>query len=416
MVLCSEAVLRTDRISALLVGLFLIEHRHNSKKMKKYFFIILFTAFTGGLFAQQVPLFSQYYFNPLLYNPAMAGTGEKANAFLSHRNQWKNMSAAPQITTFTFDGPLKNKKIGLGAGFRSHSSGFIRETGVTTYYSYRVDISASSHMDFGLAAGVSDNRVDFSQAVVKDADDPFLLDGIQEKTSVVADAGIMYILKKTEIGLAASRLMGNSLEYANNNYSSAYQVSRNYLFSAKQTFYIDKENDISVFPLIIMRYTGNVPIQFDINAVVNWKGTAWLGIFYQSNYSAGANARFRIHDAVSIGYSYSMLTNSLGTSTGPSHEIMLGYSFNVPNKKEDDRIIQKQQQEIESISNKLQAVTDSLKKSHEAEAQDLKNQISALNLRIEQLKKDASDSSATLKLQITVLEEKLALLTKLIGN
>jgi len=52
-------------------------------KMKKSFLIIISALlFTNLLYSQQIPLYSQYYFNPFIYNPAMTGSAEKANAFI----------------------------------------------------------------------------------------------------------------------------------------------------------------------------------------------------------------------------------------------------------------------------------------------------------------------------------------------
>lgn len=384
--------------------------------MNRLFFIALLLTASGSISAQQIPLYNLYYYNPMMYNPAMAGTGNKANSFLSHRIQWENIASAPQTTLFSIDAPLKNKKMGFGASLLNHSSGFIHQTGVNAFYSHRVDISENSNLNFGFSIGVFDNQIDFSQAIVKDADDPFLLTGLQRKTALDAKAGLIYILKKTEIGFSSPQLLDNSLKYANNSNSSAYHRSKNYLFSVKQTFYLDKENNISVFPLLIMRLEKNVPFQYDVNAVINWKDAAWFGAFYQSDFSAGANVRIKILDALSAGYCYSIPVNSFGATSGSSHEILIGYTFNIPNKKENDNINQKQQEDILSLSSKLQAIEEAIKKNNESETQNLKDQINALNLQLEHLKKENADSSSALKLQIALLEEKVNLLVKLIGN
>lgn len=380
--------------------------------MKRYIFIAALIISGSLVNAQQIPLSGFYYYNPLSYNPALAGTGEKPNLFLSHRNQWKNIPGSPQSTTFTFDGPLRNKKIGLGADIQNRSAGFMSRTGLNTYYSYRVDVSATSNINFGMAIGVVNHRIDFAQAVVKDGDDPFLLDGLQQKTLLDANAGVAYILQGTEIGFAVPQLLENSVKYASNNENAKYQVSRNYLFSVKQKIFIDKANNIAVFPLAVIRFSKNIPLQYDLNAVLNWKEFACLGVFYQSDYAVGVNGRVKIHDALSIGYSYSSLTSSLGTYAGAGHEIMLGYSFNIPNKKESDRIAEKQRQDLEALSTKVLALEEQ-QKSGKA---DLQKEISALSQQLEQLKKETADATGALKMQIALLQERVELLVKLVGE
>jgi len=75
--------------------------------MRKFVFLIVLMAMMGsGLRAQQLPLYSQYYFNPILYNPASAGSSERFEMSLIYRNQWTGLEGAPKTAMFTFGGPL----------------------------------------------------------------------------------------------------------------------------------------------------------------------------------------------------------------------------------------------------------------------------------------------------------------------
>ena len=47
---------------------------------------IILLAGSAMLGAQQVPLYSQYYYDPVLYNPAFTGAMEQNNIFLVHRD------------------------------------------------------------------------------------------------------------------------------------------------------------------------------------------------------------------------------------------------------------------------------------------------------------------------------------------
>src|ERR1035437_3930129 len=70
--------------------------------------------FGGKVFAQQLPLSSQYYTNPFVMNPAYAGISENLNIFLTHRSQWTGLAGAPETSYLTIEGPIPTKNSSLG--------------------------------------------------------------------------------------------------------------------------------------------------------------------------------------------------------------------------------------------------------------------------------------------------------------
>ncbi|MCA6475313.1 MAG: PorP/SprF family type IX secretion system membrane protein, partial [Chitinophagaceae bacterium] len=79
--------------------------------------------------AQQKPMYSQYMFNMLNINPAYAGSRGAMSAVALYRNQWLGFPGAPRTTTFSFDMPLQNRKVGLGVQFYDDRIGIERTTG-----------------------------------------------------------------------------------------------------------------------------------------------------------------------------------------------------------------------------------------------------------------------------------------------
>ena len=66
------------------------------------------------IYAQQDPQYSQYQFNQMIINPAYAGTKNALSAVIDIRKQWSGFDGAPSTQSFSFHGPLKKKRIGLG--------------------------------------------------------------------------------------------------------------------------------------------------------------------------------------------------------------------------------------------------------------------------------------------------------------
>ena len=181
-------------------------------------------AFCG--FAQQIPLYSQYYFNPFIYNPAMTGAGELANVFLIHRAQWTDMPGGPVTKALTLDGPIKKNKVGLGISLFNDATDITQRTGINASYSYRIDISDNTHLLFGLSTGALNSRIDFSNVIVKDMNDLSVFDDSQRKTTIDANFGLAFLWKKLEVGFAVPHLLGNSLKFANNDILTYYNFFR----------------------------------------------------------------------------------------------------------------------------------------------------------------------------------------------
>ena len=64
--------------------------------------------------AQQDPLYSQYFNNPMLINPAFAGSMDRMYLGLAYRSQWGGIDGAP--TTFNFNGHIALADNRVGAG------------------------------------------------------------------------------------------------------------------------------------------------------------------------------------------------------------------------------------------------------------------------------------------------------------
>lgn len=283
---------------------------------------------TASAFAQQLPLSSQYYTNMFVINPAFTGTAdEHTRAFITHRSQWIGIAGGPQTSYLTIDGPIEDKNIGLGLKLYSDVTDITSRIGAFGNYSYKLKINDDNNVLFGLALGVLNNRIDFSKAVMRDANDPFLYTQPQSKTVFSADFGLGYTWKKLEVGFAIPQLLGNKIRYKNNlGENSYYNLSRYYQGSIKYVFDVVKEKEITAYPLIFVSGAKGTPFHYDVNAVLDWKKMGWVGVTYHSNYAVAASIGVRYKN-LSVGYSYDIGIGKVKKYTGSSSEFLLSYTF-----------------------------------------------------------------------------------------
>ncbi len=302
-------------------------NRKHQYPMRKLIIASILILSALSMTAQQLPFSSQYYANMFVINPAYTGTGDNTNAFITHRSQWTGTVGAPQTSYVTLDGPVDAKKIGLGLKLYSDVTDITSRMGAFVNYSYRLKVNEDNNILFGLAVGVLNNRIDFSKAIVRDTDDPYLLTKPQSKTVFSSDFGLVYNWTKLEVGFCIPQLLGNKIRYKTIDGDKSYfYLSRYYLASVKYTFDVIKEKEITAYPLITLRCAKGAPVQFDINGVVDWKKIGWFGITFHSNYALALSAGVRYKN-LSVGYAYDIGVNKVKSYMGSSSEFLLSYTF-----------------------------------------------------------------------------------------
>jgi len=117
--------------------------------------------FTSWIKAQQLPRFSQYYFNEFLINPSVAGFDGRTTLNISARKQWLGFSDyTPQTALVSAQTRLLKKsynllgrnsghktyrkktsgRVGLGAIVYDDQNGAIHRTGAQFTYVYHIFI------------------------------------------------------------------------------------------------------------------------------------------------------------------------------------------------------------------------------------------------------------------------------------
>lgn len=365
--------------------------------MKKLIILTLVAlTFTVASFGQQVPMYSHYYFNRFLYNPALTGEQSYGQAYLLYRNQWNNLPEAPRTKAFTIDGPLRNKKIGLGFSLYQDNAGAFNSTGGKLSYRYGLQLSKESTLNFGLGLGFIDNRIDFNKLRYHDEGDQLILNNYEPETGFDATFGVNYVYKKLQIGLAVPQVLGNELAYESSGVldpkTATYTLARHYIATARYDF--DINDKLSFEPVAMVRATPGAPVQYDVNAMFNYDNKYWLGAMYRSEYSTTFSAAAKLFDQIVAGYSYDLafLNGDISKTlrgAGGAHEVMLGYQFG-------DRT-EELSKKVKGINDRVKANEDKIKKNREdidSNDDDIDNNKKDADEKTDKLQKELDDLKA----------------------
>lgn len=332
--------------------------------LKKSIILLVIVLTSMFVHAQQIGMYSHYFYKPMLYNPALAGLDNTTNAALISRNQWTDFKAAPRLNMFTIDGSLLDDKIGVGFNLINDRKGLTNRTTGTFCYAYKLKLSDDIRLMFGLGLGVTYQSLDFSKTQVENNTDPNLFSDIEKKTALDANAGVAFVWKGLEVSAAVPQLFQNKINYVDySNVRGYYAMARHYMISGKYKVMLLPDKGISLTPQFLTRYVSGAPMQFDGILTAHWEDKCWFGFMYKSAYAVAVNLGFVVHKQLSIGYSYDFITGSIGKYSGMSHELMLNYKFaSSPKTKESDKDESKSYEElIAGLQSELLNTEDNIK-------------------------------------------------------
>ncbi|MBK3519945.1 PorP/SprF family type IX secretion system membrane protein [Carboxylicivirga marina] len=294
--------------------------------------VLLSMSFTQKTSAQQDPMYTQYMFNTLAYNPGYAGTREVLSLMALSRHQWVGFEGAPSTQTLTAHTAV-GTNVGLGFTLMHDKLDPTQQTGIYFDYAYRLKITEKSKLSLGIKGGFNffqNNVTSLSTGSVMD--DPALSGADYSKFLPNFGVGAFYYSDKFYAGFSVPKLLENKLDNGDIEVlgESGKEV-RHYFLTSGYVF--DLNQNVKFKPSILARFTQAAPMSMDINLNFLLKEKLWLGGFYRIENSFGAIVQYQFSQQFKVGYGYDMTTNELSNYNNGTHEIMLLYEFNFTKEK-----------------------------------------------------------------------------------
>lgn len=292
--------------------------------------LTLGTICTPRVYAQTEEQSSMYMFNPLLFNPAYAGSRGTIHGVGIARFQWVGIEGAPMSQFVSFDAPVANQNLGLGLHLSNDKIGARSRTSVFADISYGLKLNKKGdRLAFGMSAGADWQVYDFNKLYTLDPADP-ASSYYASKVRPNFGAGLYYYGERFYAGVSIPRLLRNRLG-SGAIIGEALQRRHFYVTGG----YVVKVSSVVDFkPSALVKISENAPITFDLNANFLFFKTLWIGPSYRFNESVGANVAVQIKEFMSFGYAFDFPINGLNafrTNQRGTHEIMI--SFDLKTKK-----------------------------------------------------------------------------------
>jgi type IX secretion system PorP/SprF family membrane protein len=283
-------------------------------------------------YGQQRPIQSLYMFDPIVLNPAYAGTHVQLSGTSVYRNQWVNFEGAPKTFTASVHSGFRKARVGLGLLFGNDQIGVHSDNSMFGIYSYKIPLSKrknSGVLSMGLQGGFNMLKSDYLKVNPRDGGEI----GVISKFNWNFGGGIFYRGKNAYVGFSIPYIINNKTidiidaEFDSVLHTGAKQQRYYYLLGG-----ISKELSKAVKwkPSILLRIQQNAPLSFDLNTMIVLYDVVALGASYRLNDSVAGLFEVQIYENFHVGYAYDITTSALRLYSNGSHEIMINYRIKIP--------------------------------------------------------------------------------------
>lgn len=275
--------------------------------------------------AQQDTQFSQYMLNPLLFNPAYAGSREVISITTLHRAQWLGIDGAPSTQNIAIHAPVLR---GLGAGIIINNdaigNGTVQSTDFKGAVSYTIplDRDLNTKLSFGLNFGGSLNQVNFNNLVISNNQTN------DQGSGFFPNFGVGIFLRNPSyyFGLSNSDILENSITTDNNNDILYRKIITWHLIGG---YIFRPVTDWQIKPAILTKINSGAPFQLDVSLTALFKEKFEFGPSYRFGSGVSLLLGYHFADNFYGGMAYDNEITDLGGQSflGKSFEFFLRYEF-----------------------------------------------------------------------------------------
>jgi len=290
--------------------------------------VLLIIVGNNFLHAQQTPLFTQYMFNPLPYNPAIAGTNNYYQIRLNSRFQWAGITDAPVTNCLSAYGPGggKYKDMGYGGYIVSDVTGPTSRTGFYGAYAYNISLNNEIRLSMGMSLGLLQYKLDGSKIITSENSPPDVVfqGGVSSQWVPDASLGLYMYASNFQVGFSAVQLINNKLKIYDTK-TGLSKLTRNFYLTGGYKYFFDR--DWAVEPTALIKAVGPVPLQLDLSAKVIYQSQVWGALAFRTGDAISVIIGYAYQKKIYIGYSYDFGISAIHKYQSGSHEIMINYHF-----------------------------------------------------------------------------------------
>ncbi len=275
--------------------------------------------------AQQLAQYTQYVFNQVAINPAVAGSKDCLDLRLGYRKQWVNFPGAPTTGWLTVHGvirpkgkPFQANKHGVGVFVEADDAGNYGYTGFHLAYAYHMQMSRNFFVSVGLFAGLRQVKLAVGDITLQNYNDPVVNSKAAALVYPDITPGIWVYGKRGWAGLSVHQVLSNKIKDA----GVDSRFVRHVMLSGGYRYKIGPK--MVFIPSALLKFAAASPMALDVNGMIEWNKAIALGVGYRNGDAFSALLKISFWEYFQLGYSYDITTSKLRVASSNTHEVILG--------------------------------------------------------------------------------------------
>lgn len=296
-------------------------------KVMKGLALLIFLGYISAN-AQQTAAFSEYNYNPFIINSAYAGLLPTTEMTASNSGFISSLEGSPRNFSLSFNSPLNEGKVGLGAGFIRDEIGVTTNTNFFAAYSYKIFFDFEDNrpywqvyqpgvLSFGIQAGVQQFQDNLLELGI--SNDPNFAENINATIPTIG-VGFLFNHARFYAGVSAPNVLGDKLATRDD-----IDLSNPAYGYFGYRFFTNRFQEIMIKPNLLIKYEDGAPLQADINLAASFKNRFEIGAGYRTSSSVNLLAGVYLIKNFRLIYHYNMAVND--SPLGNTHGLILSYRF-----------------------------------------------------------------------------------------
>lgn len=304
----------------------------NVIRMKKHIILLSLALITvGRLYSQQDPQLTLFMLNPIVYNPALAGTANFYQIRLNSRFQWVGFKDAPITNSVSAYGPHSKLDMGFGGTISVDNTGPVTNTTVNGVYGYNISVQKDLRVSFGLNLGLTQRKVDGTKIQTyseseEGRPDPFLSSSTIY-TSILPDVSTgVYVWNSDYFGgFSALHILNVFSKDPLQNVKGINVLSTTFYLMGGMRKIINRE--WSIEPTLIAKKVVPAPYKFELSVKGIYKNMLWGGLALRTQDALSVLLGYTMDKKYFFAYAFDLSLTDIRRYNSGSHEIVFGYNF-----------------------------------------------------------------------------------------
>lgn len=280
--------------------------------------------------AQQDAQYTQFMYNKLGFNPAVAGSPESTLLRVTARQQWLGLEESPSSQLASFNTPLTAAGTGIAARLSRVTIGLEQQYNVEGSYAYRFAIGRGTRLGIGISASARYFNIDYPNARPTQGGgvDVAIPGATESKIVPNFGAGLYVDGPNYYVGLSLPRLLESNIDLGDE-VTIISREARHYYFMGGIKFALSEK--LAIEPQMLAKFVNGAPFDADFNVTAHVGQNLFTGLSYRLGGNGGGEsasilAGLYLSEKLSMCMAYDLGLSDLKSSQNGSIELVVAYS------------------------------------------------------------------------------------------